>query len=208
MSEKNSDKIIRQLQMYDYITSTKYHGPTEIMSEFPVSESTLQRDIKDLRDSGLINLQYDREKDNYKEIKNLGFNENIQGRRRQHLIRLNRIGNLMVSLTQTDLKELESYELLCEEYEYVLEHPEEFPADVIYDNEYPELPALADLKAEYYELFPNSSERTRQRDFNALRDAGYVLIYIKEYHNYIFTTEDTFNEEAYRIRNRYNLDSE
>ncbi len=202
MADGNNQKMIRQLKLYDYLTSTEIHGLSDIMSKADIgigSIRTLQRDIKDLRDSGLINLKYDKKKDNYVIRKDPVFNESTQGRRRQHLIRLNRIGTLICGLTRTDIAELESYELLCEEYEYVKDHPEEFPEEDFYDDDYPEMPVLADLKAEYYELFPCSNERTRQRDFNAIREAGYVLRYIKKYHNYVFETIDEFSDKALRL---------
>ncbi len=202
MSDRNNPKMIRQLKLYDYLTSTEIHGLSDIMSESDIgigSIRTLQRDLKDLRDSGLINLKYDKKKDNYVIRKDPVFNESTQGRRRQHLVRLNRIGTLICGLTRTDIAELESYELLCEEYEYVKDHPEEFPEEDFYDDDYPEMPVLADLKAEYYELFPGSNERTRQRDFNAIREAGYVLRYIKKYHNYVFETIDEFSDKAHRL---------
>lgn len=204
MADRNNQKMIRQLKLYDYLTSTEIHGLSDIMSESDIgigSIRTLQRDLKDLRDSGLINLKYDKKKDNYVVRKDPVFNESTQGRRRQHLIRLNRIGTLICGLTRTDIAELESYELLCEEYEYVKDHPEEFPEEDFYDDDYPEMPVLADLKAEYYELFPGSNERTRQRDFNAIREAGYVLRYIKKYHNYVFETIDEFSDKAHRLWN-------
>ena len=45
---------------------------------------------------------------------------------------------------------------------------------------------FCDLKAEYYALFPNSNERTRQRDFKELREAGFNIYYSEEYKTYIF----------------------
>ncbi len=204
MSDRNNQKMIRQLKLYDYLTSTEIHGPSDIMSETDIGISSirmLQRDLKDLRDSGLINVKYNKEKNNYVAQENPVFDENAKGRRRQHLIRLNRIGTLMCAFTRTDIAELESYELLCEECEYIKEHPEEFPEEDFYDDDYPEMPVLADIKAEYYELFPYSNERTRQRDFNAIRDAGYILIYIKKFHSYVFETQKEFSDKALLLWN-------
>ena len=80
------------------------------------------------------------------------------------------------------------YESSLEEYiwykEAMEEDPEAFPPENLGDM--PKMPVLEDIKASYYELFPNSNERMRQRDFSALRDVGYEIYYSHKYRRIIF----------------------
>ncbi|MBR4760898.1 MAG: hypothetical protein IK078_12235 [Lachnospiraceae bacterium] len=39
-------KMARQLNLFDYICCTTYHGPAELMKRFNVSRRMLQRDLK------------------------------------------------------------------------------------------------------------------------------------------------------------------
>ncbi len=48
------DKTVRQLSIYNNICSTHFHGPSDLMHRFNISRRTLQRDLKDLKDSGMF----------------------------------------------------------------------------------------------------------------------------------------------------------
>ena len=117
-----------------------------------------------------------------------GSEGSATGRHRQHLIRLNRLTALMDRLERTDMEVLYRYESSLEEYiwykEAMEEDPEAFPPENLGDM--PKMPVLEDIKASYYELFPNSNERMRQRDFSALRDVGYEIYYSHKYRRIIF----------------------
>ncbi|MBR4758677.1 MAG: HTH domain-containing protein [Lachnospiraceae bacterium] len=188
MDENKRSKMTRQLQIYYTLTHARIIGPGDIMKDFGISRRMLQRDLKDLRDAGLLNISYDRAADNYITTYDASFDETSQNRRRQHLLRLYRIGTLIRNLGQTDMEELHMYETLLEEYEdAVLESgkdPEQNPPEYIPDK--PERPELADLKAEYYTFFPDSNERTRQRDFEEMNRAGFRIYYSRKYRSFIY----------------------
>ena len=195
MSKYGTSKITRQLQIYDTVSSIKngaIYSPTELMDAFGISLRMLQRDLKDLRDCGLINLKYNRANDRYLIAGDAVFDENAGIRRKQHLIRLYRIGTLIHKLSSIDPKDFEHYEWGLNEFNDYLKEAESDP-----DNNSPEdiegmrefyVPNIEfpNLKSEYYELFPESNERTRQRDFQEMCRAGFEIYYSRKYHTFIY----------------------
>ncbi len=215
--------------MYFNIHMTEFHGPDELTSRFRISKRTLHRDLDDLRDSGLLYLEYDKKHDNYvitdedkrskakhkstsngdnrnsetkrntgkaekkADKKNRKKNNKNSVRRLQHLKRLHRLGTLIFSLTPTDMDAVSGFYSGMEEFDFYIEElmnngtldhsPEEIP-------EKPVPPELDDLKAEYYSLFPDSSERTRQRDFETLNRAGFPIRYDRRIGKYIYEPYD------------------
>ena len=188
MDGQKKSKMTRQLQIYYTLTHARIIGPDDITVEFGISRRMLQRDLKDLRDAGLLSISYDRAADNYVKSYDAEFDESAGDRRRQHLLRLYRIGTLIGNLSQTNVEELHSYETLMEEYEDAVpesrEDPRQNPPEYVPDK--PERPELADLKAEYYTLFPDSNERTRQRDFAEMNRAGFRIYYSRKYRSFIY----------------------
>jgi len=188
MTGANDSKIIRQLKIYLNILTTTFHGPEELMERFGISRRMLQRDLKDLRDAGVLRLKLIRKEKNYIDAeKPPVFDETSTGRHRQHLLRLRRLTTLIDQLERTDLQELQCYESELEEYElhkeYMADDPVTFPPDELPPA--PKKPVPADIKASYYTLFPNSNERMRQRDFRALTEAGFVIFYDRKYKAFI-----------------------
>ncbi|MCR5738571.1 MAG: HTH domain-containing protein [Lachnospiraceae bacterium] len=210
MSKK--EKILRQLNIYYNIMTTKYHGPSELIRRFGISKRTLHRDLDDLRDSGLLNLRYDRKHDNYvpddeapkssteknvkretcekqrRNHKNLS-KKTVNIRRDQHLKRLYRLGKLIFSLTPTDTDAVSSYYYELDIYHFYFDElMKEDPDSNTIENapDRPVPPEIADLKAEYYELFPDSGERTRQRDFETLTKAGFPIHFDRRIGRYIY----------------------
>ena len=189
MAISYDSKMTRQLMLYRNICQTYYHGPEDLMRRFGISRHMLQRDLKDLRDSGSLQLKLDKKEKNYVDSDEPAlFDESAAGRRRQHLIRLKRLTTLIDQLERTDMDKLENYESALDEYisyqEYMAEDPEAFSPEDLIDP--PAMPALADIKASYYSLFPESNERIRQRDFKALNAAGYNIYYSHKYRSIIF----------------------
>ena len=198
MAKYGIPKMARQLQLLDTVIRIyggAVYNPAELMDLLCVSLRMLQRDLKDLRDSGLINIKYNKTEARYVIAEEPAFDESATGRRRQHLVRLNRLGTLILQLPQTDYEVLERYERELVEYEEYLEDaasdpelqdPEEL-ADMrsVYISEEPE---FYELKAEYYALFPDSNERTRQRDFSEMRRAGFYIYYSNVYKTFIYET--------------------
>ncbi|MBR4758862.1 MAG: hypothetical protein IK078_01760 [Lachnospiraceae bacterium] len=182
-------KMTRQLMLYDNICKTYYHGPEELMHRFGISRRMLQRDLKDLRDAGALCLRYDKKERNYIPAKeDPVFDESAVGRRRQHLLRLRRLTTLIDQLERTDMHALDLYMGDLEIYEFykesMIDDPENFPPEDLGDP--PEMPEMADIKASYYSLFPDSNERKRQRDFAALNEAGFEIYYSHRLGVFIF----------------------
>ena len=196
MAKSDGLKMARQLQIYDIIAGIRngaVYSPTEIMSSFGISRRMLQRDLKDLRDCGLINVKYDKTKDQYVLDEDTVFDDTASPRRKQHLLRLYRIGTLIHCLTRTDSDSLEKYEYGVKEFEEYLEDAKEdpesnSPEDIESMREFyiPQDFEFYDLKAEYYSLFPNSNERTRQRDFEEMNRAGFEIYYSRKYKSFIY----------------------
>ncbi len=199
MGKSDGLKMARQLQIYDLLAGVKngaVYSPTEIMSSFGISRRMLQRDLKDLRDCGLINVRYDKTEDRYILAETISSDESIPIRRKQHLQRLFRIGTLIHGLTRTYTNELEHYEYGIQEFEEYLadakNDPENnSPDDIETMREFyiPQDFEFYDLKAEYYSLFPDSNERTRQRDFEELNRAGFNIYYSRKHRAFIFEYE-------------------
>jgi hypothetical protein len=86
---------------------------------------------------------------------------------------------------------LHTYENLLEEYEDALQDsltdPEQYPPEELPNK--PELPDLPDLKTQYYDLFPDSNERTRQRDFEEMNRAGFHFYYSRMHRSFIYEYE-------------------
>ncbi len=124
---------------------------------------------------------------------NRNEDEMISARRHQHLTRLYRLGTLIFSLTPTDTEAVSDYLYDLEMYHFYIhelmkEDPEKYTIDEAPDK--PELPDITDLKAEYYSIFPYSSERTRQRDFETLTRAGFPIHYDRRIKRYIYEPYD------------------
>ena len=190
-----SSRIARQIVLYDYVITGGVFGPDDIVKALGIPRRTLQRDLIDLRDCGLIDLKYKKTGKRY-EKKECKLDESAEGRHRSHLLRLYRLGTLVHKLSKTSSEDLDKYEMAMREYNEFVEDSKEDPditEEDIADYKYfiflhvPDISdILYDLKKEYYELFPDSCERTRQRDFAELRNAGFEIYYSQIYHSYIF----------------------
>lgn len=193
-------KMTRQLQVYNLVSSINggsVYNAEELVRELGIPRRMLQRDLKDLRDCGLIKLKFNRRGNRYVPGGNGVFDENATPQRKKHLRRLYRLGTLILSLSQTSSKVLERYERALQEYneycEDVKDDPENnSPEDLadMYKFYVTEKPEFFDLKAEYYELFPDSNERTRQRDFEEMNNAGFTIYYSRKYKTFIFEDDD------------------
>ncbi len=193
---KGNAKMARQLQLYDLIANVRngaIYSPDEIMIDFGITRRMLQRDLKDLRDCGLIKVKYNKAKDRYVLDGEAQFDDTASPRHRQHLIRLYRLGTLIHGLTRTDEKALEEYEFGLAEFNDYLEEAKSDPEnnspediDLMRDFYIPDDFEFYDLKSEYYALFPESNERTRQRDFDEMYHAGFRIYYSRKYKAFIY----------------------
>ncbi len=188
MDKKRLSKMTRQLKIYYRLTASRIIGPDDIMRDFDITRRMLQRDLKDIKDSGLLNVKLDCANNNYIRTDDAAFDETAPDRRRSHLLRLYRIGTLIRAFPPVSIGTLHMYETLLEEYEDALRDsindPGQYPPEELPDR--PECPGLPDLKARYYELFPDSNERTRQRDFEEMNRAGFEIYYSRKYKSFIY----------------------
>lgn len=173
MKEVIISKLERQLLMYDIFSGCMVTRMEDITARLPIQKKMIQRDIRDLTDAGLIHVVYSRKEQGYVDSGQPGFNETVTSRRRDHLKRLNRLGRLMKELYNEDIplwEKKEREELWGEQEEYMTS------------------------KQSYREMFPDISERTRQRDFEVLCNIGYEVWYHNAEHCFI----QQFHEEGLR----------
>lgn len=150
MKDIKLTKTDRQLLLYDIFRGSQQIAFEDITSRLPVNKKMIQRDMMDLTAAGLIRVHYSRKERVY--IKNtenpLVLDESIKGKRRIHLTRLRRIGILMDQLNMDTNSD------------YWDDKDDYFSC-----------------KQCYYQLFPDSTERMRQRDFAQLNRIGYRIRY-------------------------------
>ncbi len=199
MAKSDGKKMARQLQIYNCIASIRndaVYSPTELMDIFKISRRMLQRDLKDIRDCGLINVKYDKSQDRYILGEDIVFDDSASPRRRQHLLRLYRIGTLITTLPQIDIEALHSYEDRLEEFNEFVEETKDDPdttpesIETVRSFMIPDEVDLPDIKEKYYALFPDSNERTRQRDFEEMNRAGFNIYYSRKHKAFIFEYDE------------------
>ena len=158
--DKNAlSQVERQLLLYElFIFNSEYVSKELIKHCLPISDRMMQRDIQHLMEAGLISVKYSRVENAYIQYpEEVVFNPNgATGRWLIHLERLNRIGTLMRKLDNDNINE-----------------------DEIFDRT-----KLKSIKQSYEELYPGIPDRTRQRDFDVLRNIGYPIQYIRQYRYY------------------------
>ncbi len=210
-SKKKRSKMTRQLSIYYMLIEYTLLSPKELMMETGITNRRmLERDLKDLRDCGLINAQYDRRMKRYY-FEDVSFDESVDGPRRAHLLRLYRLGTLIRELSQNEYSSIEDYEEALKKYqtlkkeakentktgqkdfvkrkEKLQEAAEDVALNKDFINKY-------DLVKEYYELFPESNERTRQRDFKEINlIPNFRLYYDKRLKNHIYYIIGILDEE-------------
>ena len=181
MAAKVLKQIERQLILYDIfqtneedtrMSTIRYHLPG-------INVRTLQRDIKDLADAGVLQVYFSRDKDAYincekyrdiscysegiqkrimKKRKLAGENEEVSPKKKEHLERLKRLTKLMECIGCEKANEL------------------------------------------YFELFPEATERMRKRDFEVLRHIGFIAGFDSEENDYVI-----YRSERYGIDNNYGI---
>ena len=185
-------KIARQVRLYYLFivlkkSNPKSCTPKQAMREIGIKcRRTFERDLIDLRDSGVVNAVYDRHKKVLKFYR-CEFDESVTGSRRARLNHLRRLCLLLCCLSPT--------------------YPEEYHEEIDLMNdcketgeEYiPDPYVFHDIVSEYEDLFPDASLRTRQRDFHDLNcvgrymyltgnadDSDFIIIYNRSIKTYVF----------------------
>lgn len=217
--DKNKlSKMARQLKIYYLLKESFIYKREELMLKIGITNRRMiQRDIKDLRDSRLIDPQYDRKEERYYTYyyKDTSLDKIPESPRKAHLVRLQRLGTLIDEFSELSrgycIDEcIKEYEEELNKYKekklWIEEHPEisrkerEKKLEELRDakenvNEYADdYVADLDLIGKYNELFSNSNERTRQRDFKEINSIpGFHLYYDKRLKKHIFyVDEDIF----------------
>ena len=195
-----NQKMSRQLRLYDHLISHQIYAQEDLQEVTGSSLRVLQRDLKDLRDCGLCNVKRDRVKSSesygdYTWRDPAPKKDENHPRRQQHLNRLYRLGTILTEFRNANYEAICEYEARMLEYrdnlEYMSEEEDPDEEELAWvESLKPDIPVLEDLKARYDKLFPNSNKRTRQRDFAALREAGFSLYYDHEYHGFVYEPED------------------
>ncbi|MCI9421434.1 MAG: hypothetical protein HFG81_01785 [Dorea sp.] len=150
----------RQLLLYDIFKGSRQVELADITSRLPIGRKMIQRDMKTLRDAGLLEASYSAKEKAYivKRVEPRALPESAaghKGRKYLHLSKLNRIARLMNEL-YTDRS----------------------------SNYWDDGDAYYSCKDCYYELFPNANERMRQRDFAQLNRIGYFVHYDNFFRRY------------------------
>ena len=181
MAARKLKQIERQLILYDIFQQNNEDTRlSTIMHHLPgINVRTLQRDIRDLSDAGLLQVYFSRDKNayiNYDEYRDIscysegiqkritkkrmlnGENEEVSAKKKEHLERLKRLTKLMS----------------CEIYGKAVEL--------------------------YFELFPEATERMRKRDFEVLRHIGFYAGFDNEQNDYVI-----HRDERYGIDNDYGV---
>ena len=185
-------KIARQVRLYYLFivlkkSNPKSCTPKQAMREIGIKcRRTFERDLIDLRDSGVVNAVYDRHKKVLKFYR-CEFDESVTGSRRARLNHLRRLCLLLCHLSPT----------LPEEYHDEVDKMDDCKETG--EKYIPDPDIFHDLISEYEELFPDASLRTRQRDFHDLNcvgrymyligyadDSDFKIIYNKSLKTYVF----------------------
>lgn len=140
-------QIERQLIVYDvFLTFDQitYGDIRFVLEKF--ERRTLQRDIRDLIDAGLLLVKYNKRENAYEHMGDptgeINYRNGISNKKIQHLKRLQRLAGCMTLISESD------------------------PVGT------------------YFKMFPQASERMRQRDFETPRNIGFEAGYNRHYKNF------------------------
>lgn len=153
-------KLERQILLYEIFCHFTGWELETIFEVLPISRRTLQRDVKDLTDAGLISVRFSKKEQSYvPSEKEIQFHEDTENKyRNRHLKRLNRLGKLITSLYNDEVSEekrfVRSEYISCKDY--------------------------------YQQLFPNISTRTMERDFLIMNRLGYHIKFNRQIQYYEF----------------------
>ena len=168
-------QIERQLILYDIFRSNDEDTKVStIMHLLPgINIRTLQRDIRDLMDAGLLFVYYSRDREayiNYGEDIDLSFySESIQKR-------IAKKREAMKEVKEVSKRRQEHFKRLSRLIALMC-------APDIYNN----------AIEVYFEMFPDATERMRKRDFEILRHIGFNAGYDKETDAYVLYQKEDYN---------------
>lgn len=171
-------KIERQLLIYHIFLHNRCVEYDTVKYWLKLKDNQLRtfyRDLKELNDSGLISTIYNYELKVYTDSGRSDINHEATGRYRSHLVRLRRVGICMTELVQDEIDETFLTAQIYDKEWWKEEMGDEFYIDV---------KSLDSCKDCYKRLFPDTGERTMQRDFQLLSRIGYSITYNPNFHYY------------------------
>lgn len=181
MAARVLKQLERQLILYD-IFQTNYEDTRldTIQYHLPgIKIRTLQRDIKDLSDAGVLLVYFSREKDAY-----INYGENLDNNYYSEgiLKRISRKRKLTREKTKISPKKKEHLERIKRLTTL--------------------MGCAGSIKANelYFELFPDATERMRKRDFEVLRHIGFIAGFYEEENDYVI-----YRDDRYGIDNNYGI---
>lgn len=153
-------KTERQLFLFEVFCWFHLLDLETIQAVIPIDRRMLQRDVKDLTDAGLINVTFSRKEHSYVKSPEKGVfrGDEESPARNRHLKALHRLGTLITDLYNDPIDAGEPYDRK----------------------------KYTSCKEVYEEMFPDVSQRTRQRDFKTLCRLGYPIRYNREIRYYEF----------------------
>lgn len=204
MKQEVTDKFSRQFRLFHLFAHCSILPYDDLNFYIKVSLKTIQRDVKDLNDAGLIDVHFSKKVKGYAwrdpQERYLRFNEAGYFRppclgqnqaRNRHLLKLNRLATIVWYIKNEDIPFYEKLGYEDEEdYQWAMEDP---AAYLSYNDSFPE----KNENMHYYtyvdwyqETFPECSRSTMYRDFNDLRKMGLTIGYneVERCYQYDFTS--------------------
>ena len=169
-------QIERQLILYDIFRSNgEDTRKSTIEYLLPgVSFRTIQRDLRDLKDAGLLYVYYSRDRDayiNYADDESLSFySESIRRRIEKKRNESNTISGEFSPRRKKHLERLKRFSVLMN-------------CGDVYEN-------AVEI---YFSMFPGATERMRKRDFEVLRHIGYNAGFDRETNEYVLYQKEDYN---------------
>lgn len=154
-------KLERQLLLYEVFIHFYGLELDTIQEVLPIERRTLQRDVKDLNDAGVVRVRFSKKEQTYKwgDTEHIPFvGDDKKPNRQKHLKKLRRLCWLIKELCNDEISSEEKYDR--SNYQ--------------------------SCKEVYAEQFPEVSARTMQRDFKTLNRIGYPIRYNRRLRYYEF----------------------
>lgn len=161
----------RQLILYELFTyfseeKVTYRDIDFVLPGLTDNRRTLQRDIRDLTQAGLICVRYSKEEGGYVWVKECEYCQEGNLEDENHLPQKNKDDKRQLSD-----KKMQHIRRLCRLVECM------------------RLTGCQDVVKEYFDRFPDCTERMRLRDFQILRNIGYEAGYSRECETVIISND-------------------
>lgn len=211
MRKKKFNKIIRQLAIYQIFYKCRRIEYREITVKIDTSIRTIQRDVRDLSDAGLIDVRFSTSRNAYihnnsckpplyENDQELALRPPVLGgnhARNRHLKKLNRPATIIFLAQNEDIPFYEKLGYPDEDvYEWARDEPEDYLSynDGFPDSNGNEHRHYVNYIDWYQKTFPDCSRSTMFRDFKVLRQLGLTIGYNNMYRYYELNFDDFYEE--------------